>query len=83
MLQHRAVKKLRKMVESEVFFPFLPRHREHFMIALYFNTMVSKLFTSASESFVGTVFLERIVSESRWFLLSIRFQTIIVSTNIM
>lgn len=41
MLQHRAVKKLRKMVESEVFFPFLPRHREHFMIALYFNTMVS------------------------------------------
>lgn len=56
MLQHRAVKKLRKMVESEVFFPFLPRHREHFMIALYFNTMVSKLFTSASESFVGTVF---------------------------
>ena len=34
MLQHRAVKKLRKMVESEVFFPFLPRHREHFMLAL-------------------------------------------------
>ena len=34
MLQHRAVKKLRKMVESEVFFSFLPRHREHFMLAL-------------------------------------------------
>ena len=33
MLQHRVVKKLRKMVESEVFFPFLPRHREHFMLA--------------------------------------------------
>lgn len=49
----------------------------------YFNTMISKLFTSASESSVGTVFLERIVSESRWFLLSIRFQTIIVLTNIM
>lgn len=32
MLQHRAEKKLRKMVESEVFFPFLPRHRGHFMI---------------------------------------------------
>lgn len=34
MLQRRAEKKLRKMVESEVFFPFLPRHREHFMFAL-------------------------------------------------
>ena len=34
MLQHRAVIKLRKMVESEVFFPFLPHHREHFMLAL-------------------------------------------------
>ena len=34
MLQPRAEKKLRKMVESEVFFPFLPRHREHFMFAL-------------------------------------------------
>lgn len=34
MLQHRAVKKLRKMVESEVFFPFLPRHKEHFTLAL-------------------------------------------------
>ena len=34
MLQHQAVKKVRKMVESEVFFPFLPRHRQHFMLAL-------------------------------------------------
>ena len=36
MLQNRAVKKLRKMVKSEDFFPFLPRHRDD---AFYFSAL--------------------------------------------
>ena len=82
MLQHRAEKKLRKVVESEVFFPFLPRHREHFMFALCnlfqyndFQIIYLCIWVFCWYSFFG--------KESRWFLLSIRFQTIIVSTNIM
>lgn len=44
--------------------------------------MTLKLFTSASESFIGIdFFLEGIVSESRWFLVSIRLQAATIASN--